>query len=244
MWKAIRLVLIYYAVQIAASFAVGGIFGVVPSASGYDYGQTVTAGLTVSIVVMALILVAMGYQRNARRLWNPCSTRIMLWSVGLGLSAIVLSDLLSQTFGFMPDLMEESFSQMESGWTGVLTIVVLGPVLEEMLFRGGVTRELLERFPAGKAILYSALIFGIFHLNPAQIVPASFVGLLLGWLYYKTGSLVPCITVHILNNGLSVVLSRMFPDADSLSDILGWPLYVMATLLAVAIIAGYVRREC
>ena len=246
MWKAIRLVLIYYAVQIAASFAVGGIYGAVSAAAGYDYdyGQTVTVGLAVSIVVMALILIAMGYQKDARRLWNPCSVRIRLWSVGLGLAAIVLSDLLSQAFGFMPVLMEDSFSQMESGWAGVLVIAVFGPILEEMLFRGGVTEELLKKFPAGKALLYSALIFGVFHLNPAQIVPASLVGLLLGWLYYKTRSLIPCIIVHILNNGLSVALSRMFPDADSLSDILGWQLYAASILLAVAVIAGYVRREC
>ena len=246
MWKAIRLVLIYYAVQIAASFAVGGIYGAVSAAAGYDhdYGQTVTVGLAVSIVVMALILTAMGYQKDARRLWNPCSVRIRLWSVGLGLAAIMLSDLLSQAFDFMPDLMEDSFSQMESGWAGVLVIAVFGPILEEMLFRGGVTEELLKKFPAGKALLYSALIFGVFHLNPAQIVPASLVGLLLGWLYYKTRSLIPCIIVHILNNGLSVALSRMFPDADSLSDILGWQLYAASILLAVAVIAGYVRREC
>ncbi len=244
MWKAIRIVLIYYAVQIAASFAVGGIYGALSTASDYDYGQTVTVGLIVSIVVMALILIAMGYQKDAKRLWNPCSARIMSWAGGLGLAAIVLSDLLSQTFGFLPNLMEDSFSQMESGWTGVLAIVVLGPVLEEMLFRGGVTEELLRKFSAGKAILYSALIFGIFHINPAQIIPATFVGLLLGWLYYKTRSLMPCITVHILNNGLSVTLSRMFPDADSLLDIMGWPLYAASILLAVAVIAGYVRREC
>ncbi len=244
MWKAIRIVLIYYAVQIAASFAVGGIYGALSTDSDYDYGQTVTVGLIVSIVVMALILIAMGYQKNAKRLWNPCSARIMSWAGGLGLSAIVLSDLLSQTFGFLPNLMEDSFSQMESGRTGVLAIVVLGPVLEEMLFRGGVTEELLRKFSAGKAILYSALIFGIFHINPAQIIPATFVGLLLGWLYYKTRSLVPCITVHILNNGLSVAMSRMFPDADSLLDIMGWPLYAASILLAVAVIAGYVRREC
>ncbi len=244
MRKAIRLVLIYYAVQIAASFAVGGIYGAVSAAAGYDYGQTVTVSLVVSVVVMALILIAMGYQKDAKRLWSPCSARIRLWSVGLGLAAIMLSDLLSQAFGFMPDLMEDSFSQMESGWAGVLAIAVFGPILEEMLFRGGVTEELLKRLPAGKAILYSALIFGVFHLNPAQIVPASFVGLLLGWLYYKTRSLIPCIIVHILNNGLSVALSRMFPDADSLLDILGWQLYAASILLAVAVIAGYVRREC
>ena len=242
MWKAIRLVLIYYAMQIAASFAVGGIYGAVSST--YDYGQIVTVSLVVSVVVMMLILIAMGYQKDVKRLWNPCSARIQLWSVGLGLAAITFSDLLSQAFSFLPDIMEDSFSQMESGWMGVLAIALLGPVLEEMLFRGGVTEELLKRFSAGKAILYSALIFGIFHLNPAQIVPACFVGLLLGWLYYKTRSLTPCIIVHIMNNGLSVALSRMYPEADSLYDILGLPLYVMSILLALAIIAGYVRREC
>lgn len=50
--------------------------------------------------------------------------------------------------------------------------------------------SVVAKYSPVKAIILSALIFGIFHINPAQVVGA-IVGCLVAWLYYKTGSLVP-----------------------------------------------------
>ena len=50
------------------------------------------------------------------------------------------------------------------------------------------------------AIVISALIFGVIHLNPVQIVFGALYGLLLGWLAWRTGSLLPSIVVHVANN--------------------------------------------
>lgn len=64
-------------------------------------------------------------------------------------------------------------------------------------------------------------------------------GGLFAWLYYKTGSLVPGILIHILNNSLSVFLSLHYPDVKYTSDLLGEPAYwcclaVAAVLFAVS----------
>ena len=48
--------------------------------------------------------------------------------------------------------------------------------------------------------MISALIFGVIHLNPVQIVFGALYGLLLGWLTWRTGSLLPSIVVHVANN--------------------------------------------
>lgn len=90
-----------------------------------------------------------------------------------------------------------------------------------------------------KAIILSALVFGIFHINPAQVAGAILSGGLFAWLYYKTGSLVPGILIHILNNSLSVFLSLHYPDVKYTSDLLGEPAYwsclaVAAVLFAVS----------
>ena len=106
------------------------------------------------------------------------------------------------------NLLDQTFDIPQSGWLGILCISVLGPVLEELLFRGAITKELLRRYSPAKAILFSGLIFGIFHPNPVQIIGACLIGFLLAWLYYKTRSLMACILIHIMNNGLSVYLSR------------------------------------
>ena len=77
-----------------------------------------------------------------------------------------------------------------------------------------------------KAILITALIFGVIHINPAQVVNAFFLGLLLGWLFYRTGSLWPSICAHILNNSLSVLLSKALPETENLKDVLSPWVYI------------------
>ena len=101
---------------------------------------------------------------------------------------------------FLPNLLDQTFDILQSGWLGILCISVLGPVLEELLFRGAITKELLRRYSPAKAILFSGLIFGIFHLNPVQIIGACLIGFLLAWLYYKTDKplFMICIRIHAI----------------------------------------------
>ena len=110
-----------------------------------------------------------------------------------------------------------------------------------MLFRGAVTTELLKNYSPEKAILFSALIFGIFHINPAQVLNAFLLGLLLAWLFYKTRSLIPGILIHILNNSLSVYFTQTFPEANTLSDIIGNQTYYISLILAIVLLIVSVR---
>ncbi|WP_460577619.1 lysostaphin resistance A-like protein [Hymenobacter coalescens] len=106
------------------------------------------------------------------------------------------------------------------------TICVAAPVLEELLFRGVMLPGLERNYGSGKAILQSSLLFGLFHLNPAQAVSAFLLGLLAGWVYVRTRSLAACIWLHFLNN--AVAFGAGFLPAlrhyDSVSDMLptGW----------------------
>lgn len=88
----------------------------------------------------------------------------------------------------------------------VLTVAIVGPIAEEVVMRGIVLRGLLRTLPAGRAIVWSAVLFSAMHMNPWQTLPTFFIGLLLGWAYERTGSLGLCIVAHILNNGLSVAV--------------------------------------
>lgn len=108
-----------------------------------------------------------------------------------------------------------AFEQMAETSIAMLTAVcVLAPVLEEMLFRGVVLRAFLQLYPRGLAIGGSALIFGFAHMNVYQFVVGAVVGTVNGWLYERTRSLLPCITLHAAFNGLVTVLGLL--DAESL----------------------------
>jgi hypothetical protein len=82
-------------------------------------------------------------------------------------------------------------------------------ICEEVLFRGYAQRQ-FERAsgPAG-GILLSGVLFGLYHLRPSQVLPLAMLGLYLAYLTWRTGSLWPAVLVHILHNGLAVVLARL-----------------------------------
>jgi hypothetical protein len=82
-------------------------------------------------------------------------------------------------------------------------VAVVVPICEEIIFRGMILRGLLARYQPLKAILLSALFFGAFHMNLPQFVNAFLIGLFLGYLYFKTHSLLFCISVHACNNAIS-----------------------------------------
>jgi membrane protease YdiL (CAAX protease family) len=83
---------------------------------------------------------------------------------------------------------------------------VLGPFLEEIFFRGFVYGVFKKVMGISWGIIVSAVFFAYVHANLASIFPIFCLGILLTYLYEKTGSLIPSITVHIIHNSLSLFL--------------------------------------
>ena len=108
------------------------------------------------------------------------------------------------------------------------------------MFRGAITHALLQQYNPTKAILISALLFGVFHINPAQILPAFLIGILLAWTYYKTGSLIPCILMHVLNNSLSVYLSIKYPEAENMDDLINGTPYLIVLFGSILLFIGII----
>ncbi|MGM9482525.1 lysostaphin resistance A-like protein [Roseateles sp. NT4] len=93
------------------------------------------------------------------------------------------------------------FERMAAGgWISTLTACLIAPLVEEMLFRGIILRSFLRQYERWPAILGSALLFGLSHMNIYQCVAASVVGLVIGWLYERTRSLWPGILLHAAYN--------------------------------------------
>ncbi|MDU3337794.1 CPBP family intramembrane glutamic endopeptidase [Paraclostridium bifermentans] len=88
-----------------------------------------------------------------------------------------------------------------------IQVIIIGPIIEELIFRKILLGKLLEKFSNRhiKAIVYSALIFGIVHLNIIQGVAAFGGGIILGLIYYYTKSIKATIFTHILNNFLIII---------------------------------------
>lgn len=196
-------------------------------------------------IMMGIYLWKGGYISKEKTTWATISAPYLLCSA---LAVITCSFIVSTLMSFMkwiPNIMEQSFDILQSGWGGILAIAITGPILEEVLFRGAITKALLQQYTPTKAILISALIFGVFHINPAQILPAFLIGILLAWIYYTTKSLIPCILMHIVNNALSVYLSIRYPEVENLDELFSGTTYLIVTFGAVMILFGtiaYMRR--
>lgn len=131
--------------------------------------------------------------------------QILALCIPLIFSAIFVMNVVTEML-CLPDHNEQLFLAIsQTGIWGGLAIVVAGPVCEEVTFRGAVEGLLLKNSSPWVAVSVSALLFGLIHMNPVQIPFAFVLGLLLGWLYYKTRSLVPSILAHILNNATGFI---------------------------------------
>lgn len=126
----------------------------------------------------------------------------------------------------LPSAYQQQFTAIMQHDLGYVCIGLLVPIAEELVFRGAILRRLLEAMGHGKrwiAIAVTALLFGIVHGNMAQGVNATLTGLLLGWMYVRTGSLLPCMAFHWTNNTIAYLAFRLMPGASdmSLNDLYG-----------------------
>ena len=100
----------------------------------------------------------------------------------------------------------ERRQQFFSGIAGALNACIFGPIMEEICFRGLVLDGLLKtRCRPWLAILISALLFALLHGLGANFVTAMLFGILVGWLYWRTSSIIPGIIIHITNNSLTAI---------------------------------------
>jgi len=165
----------------------------------------------------------------------------------LVLLASELSELLVRIFP-LSAWEEQAFANMSAANMAAITAVcVLAPILEEMLFRGVILRAFLVQYSRGTAIAASALIFGVAHLNIYQFVIAFLLGLIAGWLYERSRSLVPSIALHALyNTSLTVVeSSSRGSQAESAApaSITIWVLSLAASLVGALALNRLLARS-
>ena len=100
-----------------------------------------------------------------------------------------------------------------------LTVVlgcVIGPLAEELFFRGVVYTAIRRRLPRAAAIMASGAAFSILHTNPLGFLPITALGCLLAYLYERTGSLISPLVVHVAHNtlllSLALLVKRLMTD--------------------------------
>lgn len=204
----ILAVVIFFAAQLACSSVVATAFVL---SGEIDFPLIMATGLLMSAIVTIIILMLVkpfGLSDAFSRVGCKAGLAILA-VVGVMLGSFA-ANVIIETLSLENNL-EEEFLGMSRSWVGILAIGVAGPVCEEVVFRGGIMRPLLNKgVNPWIAIVCSALIFGIIHWNPIQIPFAMAVGLMYGIVYYCTGSIVLTSICHIINNLSSVLAMNQF----------------------------------
>ncbi len=136
---------------------------------------------------------------------------LVVLTILLGFVLHPLLDLLPPMPQWLIDALEKYIQNQN---ILIVLAVLLAPILEELIFRGIILDGFLKLYTPRKAIIWSSLLFAIFHLNPWQLPVALILGAFIGWVYYKTKSIWPCILIHFTNNLMAVVVS-MCMDSDT-----------------------------
>jgi len=230
--RIVLVMAVYYAAQLAIAVMAGVAFGVYNGFSGFDL-QTqdvlrFIASRTPQLILFAAIIAAACYyviyrdrREDARAFFRirplDAGAVIMLVFFGIGTNALMeLLVMLMQKLPFYADHYEE-YVEMTSMIFGdsvfftFLSAGVVGPILEEIMFRGLIFGELRKIMPIKIALVVQALLFGVYHIDLIQGTYAAIIGLFLGFVYYRTGSMIAPTVVHMAVNLFSFVMNAFFP---------------------------------
>ena len=180
---------------------------------------------------------------------TPCSVswkKSMVAMLGCILGTIAL-DLLSELIS-LPNIVEDQMIDMCREPWGMLAIAIGAPIGEEIMFRWGIMGHMLRRNSSvPTAILVSAGLFGLMHMNPAQVFFAAAMGIMLGILYWRSGNIIWPIILHVLNNSVACLQVWLLVDKVkeySLVDTFGgntmaWYAIGILSTLSISVLCYY-----
>lgn len=215
MKNALIYTIVFAAIQVVVSMLVQGVWMLV---MGKESAMNATGMIITMAVFSVLTMVVFLWAK-----WSVVSrhwvrTRpwfVLFWCVLAALGALIPSVWIQEHMPELPNIVEGEFDMIMKDRWGYLVVGLLAPLAEETVFRGAVLRSLLRwKENPWIGIVISAVLFAVIHMNPAQMPHAFLIGLLLGWLYYRTDSIVPGVVYHWVNNTVAYVMYNLYPNPD------------------------------
>lgn len=215
MKNALIYTIVFAAIQVVVSMLVQGVWMLV---MGKETAMSATGMIITMAVFSVLTMVVFLWAK-----WSVVSrhwvrTRpwfVLFWCVLAALGALIPSVWIQEHMPELPNIVEGEFDMIMKDRWGYLVVGLLAPLAEEMVFRGAILRSLLRwKENPWIGIVISAVLFAVIHMNPAQMPHAFLIGLLLGWMYYRTDSIVPGVVYHWVNNTVAYVMYNLYPNPD------------------------------
>ncbi|MGZ4906917.1 MAG: CPBP family intramembrane glutamic endopeptidase [Halobacteriota archaeon] len=226
-WSILLGIVLYLIAQFSVSLLLPPILiqvGVIPSREALSL---MSGGFTawtfwllnvsniVSIVLIVAVVVAF-YREPLSSLGLTTNKlpRALLFGVAgfvvAFIAAAVVGFPVEQLFGADPTQQALSQTAVEPGLLPIVLIsgAIIAPIAEEIVFRGYLYKAFRDRFKPGYAIILSAALFSLIHLEWRAALQLFVIGVVLAYVYEETGNLMAPITLHILNNAVSFLYFR------------------------------------
>ncbi|MCQ2228320.1 MAG: CPBP family intramembrane metalloprotease [Bacteroidales bacterium] len=195
----------------------------------------ISVTLIISSIITILLMIKPLNMFDFRRDFRPSGI-----SIGLSVIAIIGAiigmlgtDFINSALD-LPNLLEEQLEGMSNTLMGALAIAVIGPLAEEVVFRGAMMGYMLRNnVKPWTAILVSAFLFGAIHLNPVQVPFAMIVGVIFGVIYYRTGNIILTTIIHIINNSMATYLMSISTDPLQLGENDDTNMLIMSVILSL-----------
>ena len=211
-WPGTRSAIYVYLMSMLAAFPVGIAAALSCEFIEFLTKTTINSAWIPAIYTLAMELYVIHKCRKKfhlrvrlEKIQQMPKTIIFLLAFIVGLfQAIPISAL--ESFMNLHNYIEQEIADLTHNPIGILTLCIIAPIAEEYLFRGLMMRKMLRwNISPWYAIIGSSIMFGLIHLNPAQIPGPIILGIVMAWMCYRTRSLIPGIIIHITNNTLCLI---------------------------------------
>jgi len=214
--NAILLCLLFLGIQLGLGLLIG-IFQIIFRLSD----TSLLAGVLTDIasIISFGIVLWVGFRKTKRKFnevfkFNGVSVflwiAVIVFMIGFVIVISEVDNLLNYILP-MPEMFRNIFETLMAEQIFIIAIISIGIIpafTEELLFRGLILDGLKNNYSKRKAIIISALLFGIIHLNPWQFCAAFIIGLVSAWICIETNSILLSIYIHFFNNVLYTIAVR------------------------------------
>lgn len=212
-----------------------------------DYSSTVLQWLIVAGVPLAHLQLRRAPIVKTLRLGMPAAKHwlgAVILALGITSAAMLYMLLQNTIFGeserYASEMAvwNERLSSSTFGELAVLfvTVALTPAICEEILFRGHMTRLLQPSSRPAALCVIVGVLFGLFHANWIQVIPAALIGMVFTWVALTTGSLWPSVLIHLIFNSVTI-FSHHFQASPE--DSMATQIAIVIAIAAVCLPIGY-----
>jgi membrane protease YdiL (CAAX protease family) len=214
--NSILLCLLFLGIQIGLGLLIGVLELIFNISDTSLFSGVLTA---LASIISFLIVLLIGFKKTKRKFndvfkFNRVSPFLWVAMVVFMIGFVIVTSETDNLLNYilpMPEFFRSLFETLMAEQLFFISIIVIGIIpafAEELFFRGLVLGGLINNYSKRKAIIISALLFGIIHLNPWQFYSGLIIGLISAWICIETKSILLCIYIHFFNNVLYTITVR------------------------------------